>query len=75
LGTALGLAPGIVAITLLEHQIEAAISEPGITRFLILAFVAALVVAGGIFVRRKFGKSNNTGAEGMDTREEDGGSE
>jgi phospholipase D1/2 len=69
LGTALGLAPGIIAITLLEHQIETAISEPEVTHFLVLALVAALVITGAIFVRHKFGKSKKAGTEEMHTRE------
>jgi len=70
LGTALGLAPGITAITLLEYQILAAISERGMTNFLILAGVVALVIMGTIFVRRKFGKRENPQGEDMQTRGE-----
>jgi phospholipase D1/2 len=69
LGTAIGLAPGIAAITLLEHQIEAAISEPEGTHFLVLALVAALVIAGAIFVRHKFGRSKKAGTEEMHATE------
>jgi uncharacterized membrane protein YdjX (TVP38/TMEM64 family) len=68
LGTTLGLAPGIVAITLLEYHIESAINEREITSFLILAFLVGLVIAGALLVRRKFGKNKNTGAEKMQTR-------
>jgi uncharacterized membrane protein YdjX (TVP38/TMEM64 family) len=68
LGTTLGLAPGIVAITLLEYHIESAINEREITNFLILAFLVGLVIAGALLVRRKFGKNKNTGAEKMQTR-------
>jgi uncharacterized membrane protein YdjX (TVP38/TMEM64 family) len=68
LGTTLGLAPGIVAITLLEYHIESAINEREITSFLILAFLVGLVIAGALLVRRKFGKNKKTWAEKMQTR-------
>ena len=56
LGTAFGMAPGILAITLLEVETKTVISEREITNFVILAFVVALIIAGGVIVRQKFGK-------------------
>lgn len=69
LGTTLGLAPGITAITLFEYQIESAISEREITSFLILAFVVALVIGGALLVRGKFGKNRNAETAGKHKRE------
>jgi phospholipase D1/2 len=69
LGTLFGLAPGIAAITLLEYQIESAITEQGITSFLILAVVVGLVIGGVLLIQHKFGKGRTARAEGIHTRE------
>jgi phosphatidylserine/phosphatidylglycerophosphate/cardiolipin synthase-like enzyme/uncharacterized membrane protein YdjX (TVP38/TMEM64 family) len=52
LGTILGMAPGITAITIFEHQLEAAIREPDAKSFIILAVLAALIAAGGFLLKR-----------------------
>jgi phospholipase D1/2 len=51
LGTVIGMAPGIIAITIFEHQLEAAIREPGAKSLAILAALAALIAAGGFFLK------------------------
>jgi uncharacterized membrane protein YdjX (TVP38/TMEM64 family) len=55
LGTFLGTAPGITAITLFEHQLEAVIREPGIKSLAVLAAVVAAFVTAGLVVRRWLG--------------------
>jgi phosphatidylserine/phosphatidylglycerophosphate/cardiolipin synthase-like enzyme/uncharacterized membrane protein YdjX (TVP38/TMEM64 family) len=55
LGTFLGTAPGITAITLFEHQLEAVIREPGIKSLAVLAAVVAAVLTAGLVVRRWLG--------------------
>jgi phosphatidylserine/phosphatidylglycerophosphate/cardiolipin synthase-like enzyme/uncharacterized membrane protein YdjX (TVP38/TMEM64 family) len=52
-GTALGMAPGILAITVFEKSLEQAISRPGTGSFLLLAAVA-LAVAGSTWVGRRW---------------------
>jgi phospholipase D1/2 len=54
LGTVIGMAPGIIAITIFEHQLEAAIREPGATSIAILAVLAAFIIAGAFMVKRWF---------------------
>jgi len=49
LGTILGMAPGIIVITLFEHQIEAAVKDPGPGSFALLSILAAAIV-GAIFI-------------------------
>ena len=52
LGTVIGMAPGIIAITIFEHQLEAAIREPGAKSFAILAALAVFIAAGGFLLKR-----------------------
>jgi len=51
LGTVLGMAPGIAAVTLFEHQLEAVIRKPGLENFVLLAVLAAAII-GALFVLR-----------------------
>jgi phospholipase D1/2 len=55
-GTILGMAPGIIAITIFGHQLEEAIREPDAKSFGILAVLAVLIVSGGFFIKRWLGK-------------------
>lgn len=52
LGTALGLAPGILAINLFKTQAERAIQEPGPASVLFLGVVVVLIVLGISWARR-----------------------
>ncbi|MFO8089888.1 MAG: VTT domain-containing protein [Desulfatiglandaceae bacterium] len=53
LGTIIGMAPGIIAITLFEHQIESAIKDPGLGSFALLTALAAAILAGIFIVKSK----------------------
>ncbi len=53
LGTVLGMAPGIIAISLFEHQIEEAVKDPGPLSFALLAVLAAAIVTGVFFVKAR----------------------
>jgi len=54
LGTALGLAPGIVALNLFETQATRAIRDPGAGSALVLGGGLALIVLGVAWARRTF---------------------
>jgi phosphatidylserine/phosphatidylglycerophosphate/cardiolipin synthase-like enzyme/uncharacterized membrane protein YdjX (TVP38/TMEM64 family) len=53
LGTIIGMTPGIIAITLFEHQIESAIKNPGPGSFALLGVLAAAILAGIVIVKSK----------------------
>lgn len=53
LGSLMGLLPGILAITVLEHRIEELIREPGAHSAGILIAVALVVVGGIVWLRRR----------------------
>lgn len=57
LGTTLGMAPGITAITLFEHQLESAIRNPGPESFVLLAALAALTAVAMMWARRQLAGS------------------
>lgn len=59
LGTALGMAPGIVATVLFIDRVVAAMREPGAGAFAILAAVVALVIAGAMLLRRWLQRSES----------------
>jgi phospholipase D1/2 len=52
-GTILGMAPGIAAITLFEHQLGAAVREPGLGSFALLALLAAVIIAVTLGIKAK----------------------
>jgi phospholipase D1/2 len=54
-GTILGMAPGILAITVFERQLEVAIREPGAGSLGLLAAVVAAIVVMAIMVRKRLG--------------------
>jgi phospholipase D1/2 len=53
IGTAMGMAPGIAAVTLFEHQVEMAIKEPGLWSFAFLALLTAAIIAGILVIKSK----------------------
>jgi uncharacterized membrane protein YdjX (TVP38/TMEM64 family) len=61
LGTILGMAPGILAITFFEHQLEVAIREPGVGSFALLAAVVGAIAIVAFAVKRRI--SNNKSAK------------
>jgi len=61
LGTIIGMTPGILIITLFEHQLEAAIREPEAKSLGILAALAAAVLVGGFLVKRWLDKRRDSG--------------
>jgi phospholipase D1/2 len=70
-GTIFGMAPGIAAITLFEHQLGAAIREPGLESFALLAVLAAAIIAAilglraKLFVKREKPVRNRDESSGM----------
>jgi len=54
-GTILGMAPGILAITVFERQLEMAIREPGAGSLGLLAAVVAAIAVTAVIVRRRLG--------------------
>jgi uncharacterized membrane protein YdjX (TVP38/TMEM64 family) len=54
-GTILGMAPGIIAITIFERQLEVAIREPGAGSLALLAAVAAAIAVTAVMVRKRLG--------------------
>ena len=61
LGTFLGTIPGITAITVFEHQLEAAIRDPGLRSVAVLAAVVVAFLIIGVLVRRWLGNNSKAG--------------
>jgi phosphatidylserine/phosphatidylglycerophosphate/cardiolipin synthase-like enzyme/uncharacterized membrane protein YdjX (TVP38/TMEM64 family) len=57
LGSACGMAPGILAITVFERQLELAIREPGAGSVALLAAVVAAIAVTAFIARRRLGGS------------------
>jgi phosphatidylserine/phosphatidylglycerophosphate/cardiolipin synthase-like enzyme/uncharacterized membrane protein YdjX (TVP38/TMEM64 family) len=55
LGTIMGMAPGILAITVFERQLELAIREPGAVSLGLLAAVVAAIAVTAVIARRRLG--------------------
>ncbi len=56
-GTILGMAPGILAITVFERQLELAIREPGAGSLGLLAAVVAAIAVTAVIVRKRLGNN------------------
>ena len=56
-GTILGMAPGILAITVFERQLELAIREPGAGSVALLAAVVAAIAVTAVIVRKRLGNN------------------
>jgi phosphatidylserine/phosphatidylglycerophosphate/cardiolipin synthase-like enzyme/uncharacterized membrane protein YdjX (TVP38/TMEM64 family) len=59
-GTIIGLAPGIVAVTILAEQVESILRHPHLENVVLLAGVAVAVVAGGLAIKRFVSKRLGT---------------
>ena len=58
-GTILGMGPGIAAVTIFGYKLEAAISEPALWSFGLLALLTAAIIGAALIIRGKlFGKQN-----------------
>ncbi len=55
LGTILGMAPGILAITVFERQLEVAVREPGAASLGLLAAVAGAIAVTVVIIRKRLG--------------------
>jgi phospholipase D1/2 len=52
-GTILGMAPGIGAITIFGYKLEAAVREPGLWSFALLALLTAAIIAAALIIKSK----------------------
>jgi phospholipase D1/2 len=68
-GTILGMAPGILAITFFEHQLQVAIREPGAKSFALLAVVVGVIVVSALVVKKRMGKQQDRGMDSDLARE------
>jgi len=59
LGTALGMLPGIAAITVFSDRVLAVLREPSATALALLLMVAAAVAAGAYALNRWLGRREN----------------
>jgi phospholipase D1/2 len=60
LGTILGMAPGILAITFFEHQLEVAIREPGAKSFGLLAVLVGAIVIVALVVKKRISSDKSS---------------
>jgi phosphatidylserine/phosphatidylglycerophosphate/cardiolipin synthase-like enzyme/uncharacterized membrane protein YdjX (TVP38/TMEM64 family) len=63
LGTVLGMAPGIVAMTLFGSQLMNALRNPGMGTILILAAIVLAIVGLGALLRRRLSRMRDDGEE------------
>jgi phospholipase D1/2 len=64
LGTLLGMLPGITATVIFVDRVAAAVTDPGLDTFLMLAGFAALIIAIALFVHKRLVKGNGAAAVG-----------
>jgi phosphatidylserine/phosphatidylglycerophosphate/cardiolipin synthase-like enzyme/uncharacterized membrane protein YdjX (TVP38/TMEM64 family) len=62
IGTAIGMAPGITVTVIFVDRVAAAVTDPGPGTFAALAGVAAILVAGALYVRKRFGSAEAKGS-------------
>jgi uncharacterized membrane protein YdjX (TVP38/TMEM64 family) len=53
--TLVGMSPGVLAITIFSNQLKSSLTDPGPWSFILLGLVSLLMVAGSIWLHRKFG--------------------
>jgi uncharacterized membrane protein YdjX (TVP38/TMEM64 family) len=58
-GSILGMAPGILAITVFERQLEVAIQEPGAKSFGLLAVLVGAIVVVALVVKKRIGNNKS----------------
>jgi uncharacterized membrane protein YdjX (TVP38/TMEM64 family) len=71
LGTILGMAPGILAITFFEHQLEQAIREPGAKSFALLAVLVGVIVIFALVVKKRVRNNKDSKMNSAQTNEKD----
>lgn len=52
LGTVIGLAPGIITISLLAESVHEAVSDPGPRNYIMLVVIAAAAIFGGMWIKK-----------------------
>ena len=62
IGTAIGLAPGCVALTIFGDRLSQALRRPDVLNWLILGLVAAALSLGGTWLVRRIQRSTSRGA-------------
>jgi phospholipase D1/2 len=62
IGTAIGLAPGCVALTIFGDRLSQALRRPDVLNFLILGLVAAALSLGGAWLVRRVQRRSSCGA-------------
>lgn len=62
-GTVLGMGPGIVAITLFEHQLEKTIQDPGPGTLALLSLILGIIIIGAVTTRRWLGKKSRAASD------------
>jgi uncharacterized membrane protein YdjX (TVP38/TMEM64 family) len=70
-GTILGMAPGILAITFFEHQLERAIREPGAKSFALLAVLVGVIVIFALVVKKRVRNNKDSKINSAQTNEKD----
>ena len=60
LGTMLGIAPGILAISFFEHQLQVAIREPGVKSFAFLGVLVGAIVIIALVVNRRISTNKSS---------------
>ncbi len=71
LGTTLGMAPGIIAITFFEHQLEVAIREPGAKSFALLAVLVGAIVIFALVLKKRSSKNRDSIMDSVRASEKD----
>ncbi|HET9122390.1 MAG TPA: VTT domain-containing protein, partial [Acidiferrobacteraceae bacterium] len=60
LGTALGILPGLFAVTVFTNRLAALVRQPGLGNFALAAALIAALAAAGVFLKRWFTRSEQT---------------
>ena len=64
IGTAIGLAPGCVALTIFGDRLSQALRRPDVLNWLILGVVAAALILGGRWLVRRIQRRSSHGVGG-----------
>jgi phospholipase D1/2 len=71
LGTILGMAPGILAITFFEHQLEIAIGEPGAKSFALLAVLVGAIIIFALVIKKRMSNNEDSKMNSAQANEKD----